>query len=220
MAELVGVTGRVIAYEAIPTLAEKIRRITINLPQVEVLNFAVCDRSEISKFKWAKAGDGYSGLREREMPETARVSIVDIDVQTTTLDESLQNAVHEKVGSLRFMKMDIEGGEYHAFVGARKTIALLQPFVIFENGRERMAQLYEYTKEQWFDLFASMNYSTFDLFGRPFGIENWSDDHMPWYTIAVPANSEHEAYVREVLPHRIREMETSPEIALSRPREP
>jgi hypothetical protein len=50
---------------------------------------------------------------------------------------------------VRFVKMDLEGGEFHALQGAT-SILRDRPLVILENGRESAANLYRYTSEHWF----------------------------------------------------------------------
>jgi hypothetical protein len=91
---------------------------------------------------------GFSGLQQRRDLPGDLVSTVDvIDVPVATLDSLLA----DRRQRVRFVKMDLEGGEFHALQGAT-SILCDRPMVIFENGRERSANLYGYTSNDWFSL--------------------------------------------------------------------
>jgi hypothetical protein len=107
---------------------------------------------------------------------------------------------------IRFIKMDLEGGEYHALRGGVSMIRAKRPFIVFENGREKSATLYGYKRADWFDLFASLGYCVFDLFGAPFRPEDWNTAGIPWNFLAVSAGSDDEYFTRERLPLLIREL--------------
>lgn len=194
MAERVGRTGRVHAFEVIPPLVQAMRKRIESLPQVRLHARALSDREETATFQWVRDAPGLSGLRERDFggwPHT----IEQITVETVMIDRLPAYSFPR----LRFMKLDLAGGEYRALHGARERIAEHRPMIVFENGRATPAAIYGYTREDWFDLFAGLGYSLFDLWGRPFTPAQWST-RGPWYFVAVDRKSEHEAFVRDDLP--------------------
>jgi hypothetical protein len=110
---------------------------------------------------------------------------------------------------LRFIKLDLEGGEYHAIRGGFSRIREDHPFIVFENGREEAAALYGYSRAEWFDLLASLGYSVFDLFGWPFRPNDWNAPNMPWEFVAVGIGSADEQFAAERLPVLVREVAAS-----------
>lgn len=178
---------------------------------------ALSDRPGQATFKWARAADGYSGLRERDMPAPAKASLLEIWVEMDTVDRSVVHLSKGPLKNLRFIKMDIEGGEFHVLKGAKDTLNMMRPVVVLENGRERMAKLYGYSKDEWFDLFDSLGYRVFDLFGRSFNVSRWEEQPLPWYSIAAPKGSSAEIYVQNILPIKIAEMASAPLVRLERP---
>lgn len=119
------------AFEALPNLAAGLRK---RFPGVRVHQVAVRDRSGESQFQHVENDPAYSGLRRRvyDRPDPRIVSIV---VATTTLDETIPSDQ-----PIAFIKMDIEGGEYHALKGAVKTIRRWQPVIVFEAGSKSTGQ--------------------------------------------------------------------------------
>lgn len=184
MAACVGPGGHVFAFEAIPRLCENLNSIceARQLGQVRVIPVALGAREGQARFRWVVAADGLSGLRERNMTASESSSIVEIDVPVAALDTALA----ARPGPIRFIKADLEGGEYHMLMGASGILRRDRPVIVFENGREPAAELYEYSRDDWFSFFRSVNYSLFDLFGRPFGEAQWWELGMPWYTVALP----------------------------------
>ena len=61
--------------------------------------------------------------------------IITIVVATTTLDGTIPGDQ-----PIAFIKMDIEGGEFHALKGAVKTIKRWQPVIVFEAGNKSTGQ--------------------------------------------------------------------------------
>jgi len=108
-----------------------------------------------------------------------------VEVPCTTIDEELDHLGACAVP--RVMKLDLEGGELHALMGAVRMPAWQQTFVVFENGRQESAGVYGYSRHDWFAFMRSVNDKIYDLFGRPFGPDEWTKREIPWYFIAVPA---------------------------------
>lgn len=187
----VGAQGRVLAVEAIPDLATKLRLAALarGLAQVEVVEAALAERGGSAEFHWVRNSDGYSGLRARPYPfapDTARIT-----VRTRRLDDLIDGTPQP----WRFAKLDLEGGEFHALQGAQAAIARWRPILVLENGRDIATQAYGYSREDFFGLFARLDYRLVDLFGRRFGPAQWTAEPMPWYLAAAPEGSADAALV-------------------------
>jgi FkbM family methyltransferase len=186
MAEQVGPTGQVIAFEPIPWLAESLRqeRARRGLPQLEIRQQALADREGGASFHWIRNADGYSGLQPRPYPMPPEREM--IEVETTRLDPLLAGAGRR----WRFVKLDLEGGEFRALQGAAEALARHRPVIVFENARAGSAAAYGYDAESYFSFFEGLGYRLRDLFGRPFSRAEWESPGLPWYFIgaAEPAD--------------------------------
>jgi FkbM family methyltransferase len=178
--------GLVIGIEALPALATKLlnRIRDEQLAGIEIINQAIGSAKGRSSFAYVKGDDAYSGvLQRRDLPERTVPTVSTLDVPMTTLDCVIEE-LH--VSSVRFVKMDLEGGEYDALRGASAMLrAARPPLIVFENGRSASADLYGYSSNAWFKLFSDSDYHTFDLFGRPFSKKDWLSKNLPWYFIAA-----------------------------------
>jgi FkbM family methyltransferase len=132
------------AFEALPHLAEALRR---NFPGVRVHETAVSDREGTAEFQHVENDPGYSGLRRR-LYDRPDPKVVPIPVTLTTLDRALA-----EVPAVDFLKIDIEGGEYHALRGAVKLVHRCRPVIVFEAGRRSTGQ-YGVTSAEIFALVA------------------------------------------------------------------
>jgi FkbM family methyltransferase len=205
LAECVGPAGLVVAIEAIPELARYLATVcSSSLAQVQVVNCAVGEQAGSAEFVWVTENSPFSGLRQRSgIPEHTIGSIERIDVPVRRMDDILS-----RIGARpSFIKLDLEGGEFHALSAATATLKAYGPLVVFENGRQNAARLYDYDKADWFGLFAQVGYATYTLFGEPFTAANWLSQAIPWYCIAVPRGSNAEEFVRQKLDGLIAEAE-------------
>lgn len=200
LSSLVGETGCAVGFEAIAPLAEQLsleagRR---NFLQTVVVGKALGVGVGATEFVWVSSNDGFSGLRQRDgISDNDKSSIMPVTVEITTIDVELAKlSVKHPV---RFIKLDLEGGEYDALRGGFQTLLRDKPLVVLENGRESAAQLYGHSKDQWFEFFRSADYKTFDLFGRDFVESSWNVGDLPWYTIAA-GRSEDISFVKQTLP--------------------
>jgi FkbM family methyltransferase len=111
------------AFEALPHLAAELRQA---YPRVIVQEAAITNFSGYSDFQYVENDPAYSGLRRREYDRPDPL-LRTIQVATTTLDEAIPSD-----SRIAFIKMDIEGGEFHALQGAVNTIGRNRPVVVFE----------------------------------------------------------------------------------------
>jgi FkbM family methyltransferase len=184
IAELVGSSGRVYSFEPIPDIAQWLReRIAerSSAAQITLFENALADSNGPASFVWVPEDPAYSGLKERYYPQDfERRSIT---VNRVRLDDTIASTPR-----IAFIKLDLEGGEYHALRGAAKILHEHRPVVVFEFGRKGMAEKYDYSREDFFELLKEVGYESFDLFGHPFDERLWDDVEvwLPWYQIGVP----------------------------------
>jgi len=178
------------AFEALPHLCDALKT---QFPTVQVLQAAVSDRSGHSEFQYVENDPAYSGLRRRDY-NRPDPHVKTIQVVTTTIDEVVPRDRH-----IAFIKIDIEGGEYHALLGAHNTIKWSRPVVVFEAGLASTRH-YGVSDLDFYSLVvAKMQYdlSTMArwLEGRPpYTLEefryNWKNG-PDYYFIATPKDTTH-----------------------------
>src|SRR5262249_25822552 len=117
----------------IPELAEglALRAKDNGHTNIEVVAEAIGSREGRATFSLVKGALAYSGLRLRDdLPSGLETSVAAIEVTVTTLDSLLANSQRR----VRLVKMDLEGGEYHALQGAASILKDHRPPVVFERG--------------------------------------------------------------------------------------
>ncbi|MBX3670105.1 MAG: FkbM family methyltransferase [Rhodocyclaceae bacterium] len=200
MAKLVGNGGLVLGFEALPDYAARLRTAlaAANVSNATIVNKAIGSRIGTTEFTFVPDCAGMSGIKERQgIPETAKKNITQIQVQLTTMDAELNEFPPDRI--VRFVKLDLEGGEYDALRGAEFIMRYHQPLIVFEHAFDWSTKLYGYDKESWYDLFSRTGYSLFDLFGRPFAQANWGRRDTPWYMVAAKRIDDVE-FVQRTLP--------------------
>jgi len=102
-----------------------------------------------------------------------------VPVKATTID-----AVSSDARDLpcRFIKLDLEGGEFHAFQGGTGVLERWQPVCVFEKGRHSPT-VNRYTIEDYFALFSRRGLQFMTGFGDPATRGNVEDF---WYAWAFP----------------------------------
>jgi len=180
LAEIVGVCGHVYAFEPVPAIARWLRDKVAHFPQISVFEKALSNRGGLAIFNCLVEEPWLSSLAERfdGARKTERIT-----VGLARLDD-LANA------PIRFVKLDLEGAEYTGLCGAAELLKKQRPIIAFENGRIASARHFQYTDEDFFNFFRSVDYTVVDLFGRSFGPEqfklSWDDQTVPHYLVATP----------------------------------
>ena len=117
----------------------------------------------------------YSGLRKRNYDSLDHVEIETIRVEKRTLDQVIDDT------RIDLVKIDIEGGDYHALLGARNILQNYHPLLIFEFGKGG-ADYYGVTAGQMYGYLADeLGYGiyTLDAFvrnGNPLGLNEFTED--------------------------------------------
>lgn len=147
------------AFEPIPSLYKLLKRKYTSACQV--FPYALSNTTAKTSFQFAPTHPAFSGLLERKLPKD--ITTTTIEVETACLDNIIPNNT-----IIRLIKLDIEGGEYNALLGAEQTILRSHPIILFEFGKGA-ADVYQVNPIQMFQLFGKWNYSIFLL---PHFLEN------------------------------------------------
>ncbi len=161
LAKRVGPTGRVIAFEPIPSSAEAFRQnIKINgITNVQLLNLAASDKSGEAVIRMTENLATASLVWHRNEP-----SATELRVRTAAIDE-LVNA--GEFGLPGFVKIDVEGAEGNVLQGMRRTIAAARPVLFVEcsdAGREQTWHLLAELNYRCHSAFTGMPISTFEQY--------------------------------------------------------
>lgn len=136
MADAVGLSGRVIAIEPIPHLAEALQKSALanNMRHVSIAAVALSEGEGQAEFSVERANTGGSRLgryaRDKDEFDT-------ITVRVETLDALIARS---GVGRVDFIKVDVEGFELEVLRGARATLAKHRPPMYLELGAEDLAK--------------------------------------------------------------------------------
>lgn len=116
--------NRVFAFEAVPSTFEFLRKNTEALPNVEALNLAVGpEEGEVYFAHYNTHGQLSHVASKQDEPKTSRVG----PIQVRPVDSM-------DLGTVSFIKIDVEGYELPVLEGARKTIERDRPLILVEQG--------------------------------------------------------------------------------------
>jgi FkbM family methyltransferase len=172
-------SGRHIAYEPIPELAEQL---ATRFPSVDVRRAALSDVAGTTEFAHVLNAPAYSGLKQRELPPGSG-EVRQIQVRTERLDDVVEDGY---VPTL--VKIDVEGAELSVMRGAEQTLRRHRPFVLFEHGVGG-ADLYGATPTEVFDLLDDAGMRIFDMNGDgPYSRERFAETFTKpiWNFLAAP----------------------------------
>ena len=183
LAELVGDRGRVIGVEAVPAFAEHALGLLTHdhgrlAGRVTLHRCAVAAEAGSAQFFVTSITDGgLSGLRLR--PVIADAAFERIEVETRTLDMLLPPD-----RPVRFVKIDIEGGEYDALRGSPALLAQ-SPLIAFEFDASAPSQ-FGFQEDELFALLRGAGYAVHDIFGFEVDSGAAMMNAVVWNFVAVP----------------------------------
>lgn len=167
MLRAVGRSGRVVAFEPQPEMAEAIRQkqARFDWKNLEVVNVALSDAEGQLNLARDRIGDGSASL------ETSRhrAGQDNLDVPVRRLDA----LPADLLANLKFIKCDVEGHERSVFSGGENTLRRFRPVVQFESSVD------DPKTSQIFQFFRDLGYSGVLLLG---------DSYLPY---ANPDNVAH-----------------------------
>ncbi len=187
MADAVGPKGTIYGFEPIKKLYANLKKETKKRKKrtIKLHNVALSNTKGHASFHYFENRPAFSGLQKRRAPfDDEEGGLIKLQVTQTTLDRKLP--LFKRVSAI---KLDIEGGELHALMGAKKCLQKSRPMVVFENGRRASARVYNYSPEDFFGFFESVGMQVFWLTGEPFTIEQWNIDRNCWEFVALPTES-------------------------------
>lgn len=171
LARRVGASGRVLAFEPVPSHRESLERkvqADAIAGRVLVRMEALSDAAGESEFVTVEGRPGFSGLKDAWAP--ASLGRTKGRHPTTTIDAALSSLGDRTV---TFVKLDLEGGEFNALRGARDTLRRRRPLVAMEFARFRAAQLYGFSRKEFFEFIEQADYNIVDIFGIPFDLDRF-----------------------------------------------
>ncbi len=184
MARAVGSTGRIYGFEPIEAMYAALeKKLKIGgLENVKLFNLALAQKAGTANFNYFETRPAFSGLERRGTPfGDEEGGLKNVTVKCATLDSKLP--LFKKISAI---KLDIEGGELHALMGARKCLTKSRPLVVFENGRQAAATVYGYTTDDFFQFFESVDMRVFWLSGEEFTLADWQIKKPCWEFVALP----------------------------------
>ncbi len=133
-AQLVGEEGRVFAFEPSPLNFNLLKNNLDleNRSNIEIQNFALTNKNGTLSFLIPKKSNYCRVVKDGE-----KISSADkiIDVPSRTLDSFL---IDKSLDKIDFMRMDVEGYEYHIYQGMRETIKKHRPTLLMEFHKSNM----------------------------------------------------------------------------------
>jgi FkbM family methyltransferase len=135
--------GHHFAFEPLPYLFENLKK-KYSSGKVSVYSLALYDTKGETTFQHVVDAPAYSGIRRRKY--ASDVQVTELKVQTDLLDNIIPG---DEV--IDFIKIDVEGAEFHVIKGGSQTIKRCKPIIIFEFGLGA-ADYYETVPEALFKM--------------------------------------------------------------------
>jgi FkbM family methyltransferase len=187
MAERVFPHGKVLAFEPLPICRKMLdKEVTAYYPELagvlKVYPYALSDFTGTTEFVVAKDALAYSGLKERQYDWPTELERIPIEVKR--LDDLCLD-----LPSLRFLKIDAEGGEYHILKGAVQTLRKFRPAVAFEFGVNSIAE-YRITPAEMARFWTEQRYKIYGIIGNYLRENDFvasAEAQTIWDYVAVPA---------------------------------
>lgn len=204
LARLVGSHGQVIAYEPQPDVIDALCKY-LEFEQlqnvVRLRRAALGSQKRIASFNQNKSDNALSSLAVMNLERDDWSSF---DVEVVRIDDELPT------GSCSFIKLDLEGGEYHALVGARSLIERDRPVIAMEHGFHWAAERFGYDMHQFILFFQEIDYLLFDFANNRVTRENYSDEQLIYQLIAVPQEWAHLATIKKTIAQFITNYDKTP----------
>ena len=159
LGRLVGTTGRVIGFEALPYYARVLRmtKAIVGTSNVVVMNNAVTEDGASVRMIWQDP----SGARltgRTHIAGQGENTAVGVEIAGVTIDA----VCTPMPGRISFVKIDVEGAELGALRSGFATLRKHRP-IVFSEVVEQHLQRYGHSTPMLFDFFASLDYRPFVL---------------------------------------------------------
>lgn len=161
MAHSVGETGRLYAFEPIPEkfslLLEKLNK--GRYAQVSAFNVCCARSNGVVNFIYLPTDPGKSAIHVRKSHEGEQIEKIVRPCLAVRLDDFLTN-----IDQLEFIKMDIEGAELEAMIGASELIARTRPIIHMEIGPPSL-EAFGTAPGAIYEFLQRAGYEIMDIFG-------------------------------------------------------
>ncbi|MGE4323327.1 MAG: FkbM family methyltransferase [Sphingobium sp.] len=184
MAARVAGGGRVYSFEPLPVQYHQLAALVEErgVREISVFNFALGVENGTAIFTSVPDFPEYSGFKERGYHDGS-IRRESINVEVRSLD-----ALFPDNRDIRFIKIDVEGGELSVLRGGRDLIARSRPVVSFELGDSSLIN-YDYTSDDYFSYFEGLGYRIFSIFGLELDRDQFvefSARQFLWDYVAIP----------------------------------
>jgi FkbM family methyltransferase len=175
--------GKVVAVDANAAMVGRLRAKVESIPNI-ILEHAALQAdpdAESITFNVSTSHLGRSGISriwDQIAPGTVEYA-PPTPVPATTIDKLIRK---HALGTLRFIKLDLEGGEFNAIRGAIETMSTLRPVFVTEHS-VKAPEVNGFSVSEYFQYMASLNYVVL----APNGMQVTASNPFPfWYVFLVP----------------------------------
>jgi len=190
MAKRVGPRGKIFSFEPIPSICkkQKSRLRKLSLTNVIVKNIAISNYGGKSTFRIIKDSPGISSLKPMPHQKDYKAKIIKTDVGM------LDMVIADKT-TIKFIKVDAEGGDFFVLQGAEQILRESRPVIVFECGAYQnvAAQSYGYGKNDFMAFFKEIAYQLYSIVGLDYNPGLW-DSRIPANLVGIPAEKKDELF--------------------------
>jgi FkbM family methyltransferase len=176
-------SGKVIAVDANKAMVDKLAPKLAGLGNVALEYAALQDdpAARTVTFNCSASHPGRSGIsRTWDLIAPGTVDYEPpVVVPATTID---QLADKYQLTSLAFVKLDLEGGEFNALRGAKKTMSELRPVFVTEHASQA-PKINRFSMAEYFQYMESVGYTAISPNGQPVTA---ADPFPFWYVMLAP----------------------------------
>jgi FkbM family methyltransferase len=158
LCDKVGATGRVYAIEPIAERANALKE--AGRPHMQVVEMAITDHTGEAVFY-------HRSTKQRTNALGRSISLSDPDLNPIRVAARMLDEIVPEHETVRFINLDLEGGEFDALRGARRILERDRPLIIFQHGGNSSASRYNYRLFDFARFWDELGYKVVDLFGRP-----------------------------------------------------
>lgn len=176
--------GKVIGVDANAAMVDQLRAKAKDIPNV-ILEYAALQADhdiESVTFNVSTSHVGRSGISriwDKIAPGTVEYA-APMPVPATTIDKLVRK---HSLDTLRFIKLDLEGGEFNAIRGAASTMSTLRPVLVTEHSL-KAPEVNGFSVSEYFEHMMSLNYVVLSPSGE---VVTPSNPFPFWYVFLVPA---------------------------------
>lgn len=183
MTHSVGSRGKLCAVEPLPVLHKRLQTQYSIYPQFKLFPNALFHSGGLEvEFSHVKERNTVSSIVMSAEYEK-QYTVEKLKIVTITIDEIIAN----ETLVCSAIKLDLEGAERDAMLGASQTLQKQRPVVVFEDGRWGSAKNFNYDLPNFYQWLNDLDYRIISIFGEEFTCFEHYAEYNPWYNVAIPA---------------------------------